>query len=402
LSNPGDYWTNTQNGPSVTLEHGTSEGLLASILRNGFQPFTADVEQHTRTILSNLLPGRLITDDIVEQSIRVAGGRGHRDEQSNRGQQLFACLGPNSTTAQLYATLNAQNGGEYATTLYNVVSGNRAEDPRLQGAKPLFDGARPVIIAFAVPRSEIRDQLPDPAASGGAFPHIANQEITIRDTSAIEIKAVTFAAKGADGKWTFEGQPALSPALALGEIADAFKAERSVFKTRFGSSSPAEIEAAAPLAVDPKIAKLAADVEKWVGKSMVNIQPYEKALALVSLQSQHFIDGLIAPGSIATEAASVARNLEVLVRENPEAAASMCCSLMNHPKLGALGSIAATTYGNSMHAIAKTNPQQAHKLAGIHMEVYGHKPTIAKAAKVFEGPKAVSLARPARKGSFSL
>lgn len=392
---------NNDDNATISLEHGTSEGLLASILKNGFRPFTTDVEHHTRTILDKLLPNQLVTDDIVEQSIRIAGGRGHRDEQSNRGQQLFACLGPNSTTARLYATLNAENGGEYATTLYNIVSGNREGDVRLKGAQPLFQGARPVIIAFAVPRSEIRDQLPAEAPSGSADPYLANQEITIRDTARIEIKSVTFAAKGLDGKWTFEGQFALSPAAALEEIADGFKTERNILKTRFESPSPAEIAAAAPLPLDPKIAKLAADVEMWVGKNMGNIKPDEKAMALVSLQAQHFIDNLVAPGSVAAEAASIARNLQVLVRENPEAAASMCCSLMNHPKLGALGPIAATTYSNSMHAIAKASPQRAWGLAGIHKEVYGHNPEIAKAAKVFEGPKAISLARPERKSSFS-
>lgn len=106
-----NYWYNAPPGGVVTLQHGTSEGQLATILKNGFKPISASLEKQTRDILADYLPPDEINDKLVKEVLSHSRHSAMRNSQTAAGYTLFACPAP-STSAAGYAVTNAKHGGE--------------------------------------------------------------------------------------------------------------------------------------------------------------------------------------------------------------------------------------------------------------------------------------------------
>ncbi|MEZ0226168.1 MAG: GNAT family N-acetyltransferase [Alphaproteobacteria bacterium] len=217
--NQRNYWR-ISTGDMVTLEHGTSEGALYSILNDGFKPFSNDVAANTKAIVQDLLPGQTVTDDFVKK-VMQGSHAGYRAGQSEDGRSLFALPGPNSDNATQYAINNASNGGEFANNIHQQV-----RDMVGGHLPPRYPGARPVILVFDAPRSDLGSKLPDKAGYaewGSAVDYLGESEIAVKDTKNIRNVSAIFAVKDEKGAWTFEGQPLLSREEALAEIQPKFK-----------------------------------------------------------------------------------------------------------------------------------------------------------------------------------
>jgi hypothetical protein len=214
-----NYWLNS-TGDMVTLEHGTSEGALYSILTDGFKPFSGDVAANTKAIVQDLLPGQAVTDDFVRK-VMQGSHAGYRAGQSGDGRSLFALPGPNSHNATQYAINNANNGGEFANNIHlqvrDLVGGH---------LPPRYPGARPVILVFDVPRGDLGSKLPDKAGyaeMGPVIDYLGESEVAVKDTKNIRNVSAIFAAKDENGAWTFKGQPLLTREEALAQIQPKFK-----------------------------------------------------------------------------------------------------------------------------------------------------------------------------------
>ena len=99
----------------------------------------------------------------------------------------------------------------------------------------------------------------------------------------------------------------------------------------------------------------------------------ENALTTLSAQAQIIIDGHMPVDALPDEINRFSRNMQKLSQQDPQSAANFCCSVLSHPKLGALADAAQNSYRHAMTELAGRDPAAAASVAGIHKEVYGDK-----------------------------
>lgn len=108
-------------------------------------------------------------------------------------------------------------------------------------------------------------------------------------------------------------------------------------------------------------------------ETMDTARKQKNALTILSTQAQIIIDGHLPAEALRDEVDRFSRNMRTLVHEDPQNAANFCCSVLSHPKLGALADAAQESYRHSIMELAGRDPQTAVKIALIHKEVYGDK-----------------------------
>lgn len=96
-----------------------------------------------------------------------------------------------------------------------------------------------------------------------------------------------------------------------------------------------------------------------------------KTLTTLSTQAQFFIDGNIPPEAMQEEKERFKKNLDVLIRHDPQAAANFCCSIAAHPSLASLKDLSLKAYPDALNALEKKSPETARMVARTHKEVYG-------------------------------
>lgn len=261
--------TAAQEAP-VLLHHGTSEGHLAGLLKNGFAAGGQSPRDFLRAIIADHLPGQDVDDRLVD-AVRSKHGRiNWRSDESNSGGTLFAA--GDRSIAATYAAYNAEHGGELGKDIHTAL-----RQSGFPGLPPRFAGARPVLLTLEVPAADLHLEkgLGLRAGPDGKLQAETPHEVFINDTRRITISAVTFA-RMEGGTWTFDGQPALTPAAALAHIAPAFAARG---------------QAAAQTAADPDARLIAETIYSF--RQDADVQTEHVRFKPVAVASVYLPDGSI-------------------------------------------------------------------------------------------------------------
>lgn len=186
---------------AVTLQHGTSEGYLFSILTEGFKPQYTGAQDKVRAVMEDVAGRGNVTDAQVAELMKK------NDFVSARAHEIGNILYTTSSaeTAREYAHFYTDQGGEFATKIYKAMGSSE---------KPRFQDARPVMLELETPEGNII--MRDGTLATEAY------ETLVKAGPNVKVKSVTFAKKEADGSYTFEGQPALNPVEAMAEIKPEF------------------------------------------------------------------------------------------------------------------------------------------------------------------------------------
>jgi len=218
----------------VILYHGTSEGHLVGLLQKGFAAGGQSPRDFLRGIIADHLPGQTIDDALVDTVRKKHGRISWRSDESNAGCTLFAA-GDREIAAR-YAAYNAEHGGELGKDIHAALRQSGFPD-----LPPRFAGARPVLLTLEVPAQDLHLQKGLGLSEGpdGKLHAETPHEVFVNNTRRAAITGVTFA-RLQNGAWTFDGQPELSPAAALGEIAAAFT---PAGRPALASAAPADTDA---------------------------------------------------------------------------------------------------------------------------------------------------------------
>lgn len=186
---------------TVTLQHGTSEGYLFSILTEGFKPQYTGAQDKVRAVMEDVAGRGNVTDAQVVEVMKKNSFIAARAHEI--GNMLYTTS--DAATAGEYARNYTKQGGEFAAKIYQAVGATQ---------KPRFQDARPVMLELETPEGNII--MRDGTLATEAY------ETLVKAGPNVKVKSVTFAKKNANGSYTFEGQPALDPVDAMKEIKPEF------------------------------------------------------------------------------------------------------------------------------------------------------------------------------------
>lgn len=184
------------------------------MLQEGFARPPQSPLDRLRSLIGDTLRNTPADDTLQNQLLR--GGRiPHRLDEHDSGRTLYATA--EMSKAVDFAVYMSPHGGELAGDVHAALEALGHKHA------PRFAGARPVLLVIDTPEESILQQGGRRLELGPALATIEGYEQYIVDNKQSRIVSVTFAAKEGGGKWSFAGQPALSPQAALQEIAPAFK-----------------------------------------------------------------------------------------------------------------------------------------------------------------------------------
>jgi hypothetical protein len=208
--------TGQEHPETVVLWHGTSEGHLAALLRDGFNAPPRSAYDSVQSVAAAVMPPGEATPAVVDKLMKTGLRTKSRAQESNNGKNLFATA--RRDLAGTYAADNAAHGGEFAAEIFRGL-----KDMGFKDITPRFEGARPVILTLDVPLGAIADaeKMQVVAQADGTHTLDGYHEAFVNNGSAAAITGVTFAKPAGNG-WSFEGQPRLDPQQALAQISAPF------------------------------------------------------------------------------------------------------------------------------------------------------------------------------------